>query len=318
MAAAVLATGIAAAWCLIAIPIGRKLGFVDQPDRSDLTAHEVPAIPLGGVGVYLAVNLIAFVFTDPGYALLVPSTLVLLLGIADDRLDLSPWLRLGVEIVAAWSLVWLSFSNSTLLFQVVGIVLVVVAINAVNLYDGLDGLAGLSAAVSALGLAVLLSAGGLDYMVPVAVAASLTGFLFFNWHPARVFLGDSGAYVTGLFLAYVILVYGNPSTASVLLGATALGVFGIDLVVSVLRRLKSGGRLFDGDRSHIYDRLRHRGYSISTVALISAGGQALLLLALVVAERLLATTAALVVMSSIWVVVVGLLGVLGFLASDLD
>lgn len=299
---------------MLAVWLGPRIGFVDRPERSHLTAHVTPAVPLGGIGVFLGVHLAASVRGELNAPLLAASSIVLILGLVDDRAGLSPVIRLIVELVAAVLLVSATSSGDfDLLYSIVAIGLVIVAINAVNLYDGLDGLAGLSAVVAAGGLAFLFVGRGLDADAPLALAAALTGFLIFNWHPARVFLGDSGAYVTGLFLAYLILDASAPSVSSTLIAGAALGVFLIDLVASIVRRLATGGRLFVGDRSHLYDQLRNRGYSVPGVSLMSAVAQVLLASLVVGVDMLFVSFVALAIIASALVAILILLNAAGFL-----
>ena len=115
---------------------------------------------------------------------------------------------------------------------------------------------------------------GVDGSFGTILAAALAGFLVLNWHRARVFLGDNGAYTVGVFLVYGVLIT-SPDGAGTGLGIAllVLGVFGLDLVATVIRRRLAGRPLFTGDRSHLYDQLHDRGMPIRIVALISALAQ---------------------------------------------
>lgn len=314
MVGALVAALVAVAWCGVAIWLGPRIGFVDRPDRSSLTAHSRPVVTLGGVGIYLGVHVAAVSRGEVDMTLLAASTLILVLGLIDDRLGLSPVVRLIFQLLAGLILVlWGPLADSGLWFAVMGVGLVVIAVNAVNLYDGLDGLAGLSALVSALGLALLLGMGGVSASLPLELAAALGGFLLFNWHPARLFLGNSGAYVTGLLLAYLVLDATIPSSPDALLVSAVLGVFLIDLAASVLRRLRAGGHLMAGDRSHLYDQLRDRGLSVPLLASMSAFVQGVLVLAVVGVVRLVPVETGLVTMSALFAAILALLARAGFL-----
>jgi len=309
-----IAVAISAAWCLLALVVGPRLGFVDDPGRSELTAHDRPAVPLGGVGVYLAVNVVTALDGGGDIALLMASTIVLILGLVDDRVGLPPVLRLAVEVAAAVGLVFAGdIGAGDPLSAVVAVAAVVVAINAVNLYDGLDGLAGLTSLVSAAALAVLLSGSGASATTALALVGALGGFMLFNWHPARVFLGDSGAYVIGLVLAHLALESGTGDIAVLLVWYGALGVILIDLFASVIRRLRSRGALFEGDRNHVYDQLRRRGMTIPGVALASAGLQLVLVAIVVIADRELGSWPAFFVVAGVAFSVLALLARAGLL-----
>ena len=283
-----LAFALSLGWCILSLRLGPRLGFVDVPDESELKVHRRPAVPLGGVGIFLGVHaaLLAGDRFDPG--LTIATGVLLLLGLVDDRFGLSPLFRLTGEVLAGAALVlWSYLDLDELLPAVVAIALVVVTANAVNLFDGLDGLAGSAAAISALGLAWLATLRGSEALVGMATAAALAGFLVLNWHPARVFLGDNGAYVTAGFLAYAVLA-ASPTggLGTMAIAALALGVFLLDLIVTVLRRARSGRPLFAGDRSHVYDQLHDRGWSIGMVVGVVAAAQVACVLAAIGSSQL--------------------------------
>ena len=285
---------------------GPRFGFVDMPDGSHLKAHEKPAVPLGGVGVFLALQLafllIAF---DPWF--LMASSMVLILGIVDDRRGLQPTVRLLVEAAAALVLV-VGGDYGDLGVMVLGALLVVISINAVNLFDGLDGLAGSVALIAGLGLAQISSMRGVDGLPALALSAALAGFLVLNWYPARVFMGDAGAYVVGLSLAYLMIESAATSPIRLALSSALLGVLAIDLVVTLIRRRQQGAPLFLGDRSHLYDQLHDRGWAVPAVAVAASLFQALWVVGLIAVEAWLAPLAGVVVVALVTVPVVLILG----------
>jgi UDP-GlcNAc:undecaprenyl-phosphate GlcNAc-1-phosphate transferase len=313
----IIAGVVSLAWCALAVWLGPRIGYVDRPDDPSLKAHEQPAVPLGGVGVFLAVFLAGLIRADLEVGLLVASTLVLILGLVDDRRGVEPVLRLGVEAVAAVVLVLsVSGGDSGPLFIVLGVGLVVFAINSVNLFDGLDGLVGSVALVTAVGLAVLAQGRGLDFVTPMELAAALAGFLVLNWHPARVFLGDAGAYFIGLYLAHLILDSSEGAAVELVVTAGVLGVFAIDMLVTLLRRRLNHRPLFIGDRSHIYDQLRDRGVGVRAIALLATATQVGLLALVIAAERLLGAGWGLITLVVLLVALLAGLARLGFLRVD--
>ncbi len=314
MATLIVAAAVSLVWCFIAIRLGPRIGYIDRPDDPLLKTHEHPAVPLGGVGVFLGVHVAAVTRGGLDLTLLLATGIVLVLGLIDDRRGLPPVARLLVELAAALVLVLgSSRSDDGPLVIVLGIVLVVFAINAVNLFDGLDGLAGSVALVTALGLAWLAGGRGLDTEVPLETAAALAGFLVFGWHPAKVFLGDAGAYVVGVLLASVILEASAGGTVQLMVAAGMLGVFAIDLVVTLLRRRMAGHPLFIGDRSHVYDQLRDRGWSVPVVALSMAAAQAVIALIVVGVDRTMAPWPSFLALAAILILTLALLSRLGFL-----
>lgn len=278
MVGLILGALVAMAWCLFVIKVTgtRFAGPSDKPLRAHRNRRLPP--PLGGVGVFLGTHFGLYVegLADPG--IFAASTILLGLGLADDFFDISALLRLGVE--AGAGAVFYQLANIDrgrgVIGLVVAVLLVVVVVNAVNLLDGLDGLAGLSALISALGIAALADLRGESPWVGLVVAGVLGGFLLFNWYPARIFLGDNGAYVTGLFLVYAIFrASPTVSGSEIAIGVAILGVFLVDLVATVVRRALSRRPLFVGDRSHVYDRLRARDWSIPRVVVAAAAVQGL-------------------------------------------
>lgn len=286
MAGLIGAIFIASAWCWFATWLGPRIGYVDKPDGSSLKVHETPAVPLGGVGVFAGFHLGSLIEGVFDWTLFGASAIVLVLGLIDDRRGLPPLVRLGFEVAAAVVLVvGLLGGEASPIEMIYCVVLSVFAINAVNLFDGLDGLAGSVGALAAIGLAVLSANRGVDIAVPALLAASLVGFLVLGWNPARVFLGDAGAYVVGILLAASIIV-ASPEAGSQLLVATGiLGVFAVDLLVTVLRRLRSRSPLFEGDRSHLYDQLTDRGLSVRQVVLVALAAQAVVVALVLAADN---------------------------------
>jgi len=317
--AGALALLVSFAVCAGLIRLGPKLGFVDAPDGF-LKPHETLAVPLGGVGVFIAVHWGMFAAGTFDTGLFFATLIVFVLGLVDDRIGLSPLVRLGFEIAAGVVLATGAATPSLpggVRSIALGVVLVVVAVNAVNLFDGLDGLAGGSALISALGFAALGVSRGLDGGFGVVLAAAIAGFLVWNWHPAKLFLGDNGAYVLGVFLAYGALITAPRSAElEIIIGAGLLGVFAVDLIVTLIRRRLAGSELFGGDRSHVYDQLVDRGSSVPDVALIGAVAQFVIVGYVIVLDRLTAPVSTLFAMVALLAVIVVALDRRGFIRAE--
>ena len=137
----IVAALVSLAWCFFAIWLGPRIGYVDRPDDPSLKVHSRPAVSLGGVGVFLAIHLAAQMRDGLAWPLLAATTMVLALGLVDDRRGLTPVMRLGGETLAALVLVGGGASGGDdPLRLVLGVVLVVLAVNAGNLFDGLETL----------------------------------------------------------------------------------------------------------------------------------------------------------------------------------
>jgi UDP-GlcNAc:undecaprenyl-phosphate GlcNAc-1-phosphate transferase len=244
--------------------IGPALGAMDHPDDA-LKAHASPVPWLGGAAVVggLAAGLAVEGWPLP-WAASVAIGGAFALGLADDALDVPPALRLAAQVglglvLAAGGLAAdalpgavLAWTGAALLFAA--------TLNAVNMLDGMDGLAGGAAALSALGLALVAARAGHDGAMTVALvtAAAAAGFLVHNLPPARLFLGDNGAYALAATLA--VLVLAQARTVAGLIGAaTCLGIFLVDLLLAIARRAAGGAPITSGDRGHLYDQLHARG-----------------------------------------------------------
>ncbi len=287
----------------------------DRPDAG-LKPHARPIPYLGGVGMYLgwlaALGIVAFrsgrVSPSLG-GIVLAGTVLMLTGLVDDLRHLRPGVRLFLQALAASILLAFGvgrhvmtaivrpFMNSPspgladhpVMIALSGLLTVTVllsASNATNLIDGLDGLCAGVVAVAAAGYAVfglgLAPAAGQPAATAVILAVAVMGvclaFLRYNFHPASIFMGDSGSLLLG-FNAAVLMILLAEQPAST--GAGALGrfagavmIFGFpifDTALAILRRRLNGRPLFIGDRSHFYDQLRDRGLSVRRTVLICYG-----------------------------------------------
>ncbi len=260
-----------------------RLG-IDRPDgRRKL--HEVPVPRLGGLPIYVAMvtGLTVVIWCgDHGFKAWAPflicNTLIFSVGLADDLRPLGARVKLAGQLGAALILYAFGVSIDVLSnpFGEGGIelgwwslpltLLWLVAIpNIINLIDGMDGLAAgfglfLSLTLAFIGYVSLQS----DVMIASCLmAAALAGFLFFNLPPARIFLGDGGAYLIGFFIASVSLKSSNKGSviAALLVIVIALGVPILDTFFAIVRRTVRGVPVFSADAEHIHHRLILLGYS---------------------------------------------------------
>jgi UDP-GlcNAc:undecaprenyl-phosphate GlcNAc-1-phosphate transferase len=275
---------IAFAIALVLTPVARWVGaatgLVDVPSltspdaRSDtLKIHRAPVSVLGGAAVTLATLIAPIVVGKGAAAGLVPAAAVALaVGLADDIRPLPPWTRIaglgvaGILLAAGGS----RFATAGGFGAVLVVLLVVVCANAVNLVDGQDGLAGGLAAIAALGLH--FAGGARDPAVGLALAGALAAFLLWNRPPARVFLGNGGAYAIGVILAALAASVSNAEGGrGVVVSLLCLGIFALELVSTVVRRLMHRQPLASGDREHVYDLLARRLGSRARSTLVFLG-----------------------------------------------
>ncbi|HET6747983.1 MAG TPA: MraY family glycosyltransferase [Actinomycetes bacterium] len=256
----------------VARRVGLATGLVDRPaehaggapaGQDALKIHAVPIPVLGGLGVITASLATLLVVGHPLPAAVLAGLLVATaIGVVDDARPLPASVRIVTLTVAGVLLaVGLPLEPLGPLARPGVVVLLLLLANAVNLIDGQDGLAGGLGAISSAGLAAVLAAEGADPVLAVALAGSLVGFLAWNLPPARVFLGNGGAYGLGALLtvlaAQATLGHG---WHGLLAAALCLGVFAFELTFTVVRRLVASQGLTTGDRRHSYDLLgRSRG-----------------------------------------------------------
>jgi UDP-GlcNAc:undecaprenyl-phosphate GlcNAc-1-phosphate transferase len=281
--------------------LAQRLDWLDRP-RGLRKIHERAIPRLGGIAIFLSIaaalavlplidNLVTRSLRTEWKeitAVLVSSSLVFLFGIFDDLHGSRARWKLLVQILAGVVLyalggrieaISLPFIGSTSIPPVLGFGLTVIWVvgisNAFNLIDGMDGLAaGASLFATLVMLVVSFSLGNVFVtIVLLTLAGSLIGFLRYNFNPASIFLGDSGALFIGFLLAALSLTGSQKASTAVAI-AIPLMAFGmpvIDTALAITRRFISGKPLFEGDLDHIHHKLLERGWSQRRVAFVLYG-----------------------------------------------
>lgn len=234
---------------------GARVGALDRPDAT-LKPHARAVLYLGGVAVAggIAAGLASRGWPIPA-GVAVAMFAPLALGLADDAWRVPPPVRLAAQVGLGAVMVWGGLAATALPGRVLAdggaVVLYAAALNGVNMVDGLDALAGSVAVASGAGIAIVAATHDQQGIVAVSLAAAAAGFLVHNLLPARLFLGDNGAYLVGAALTVAVLQTGR--TVPALAGAAGcLGVFLLDLVLSLARRVSGRVPLHQGDRGHLY------------------------------------------------------------------
>ena len=296
----------------VIIVVARRAGVVDQPGA--LKPQRAPVPYLGGVAVF-AGTLVGIFAGRP--SVVWPLAAALCLGVADDRFDLPPLVRL-VGQLAVGGLV--AATCPLHLPGVIGAVLVLAAtvlvVNGVNLIDGLDMLAAGVVAVGAAAFAAILHGAGRE--LGIALGAALIGFLAYNRPPARVYLGDGGSYLLGTALVVLLAEAWAPGVV-VTVGVAALALVALpvgEVCFAIVRRLRGGFPLLAGDRGHPYDRLVARGWPGPAASLAYVAMEALLGLGALVAVHVGANAAAIAVDLAAAVLLTVAAGLAGALTPD--
>ncbi|RKP47384.1 undecaprenyl/decaprenyl-phosphate alpha-N-acetylglucosaminyl 1-phosphate transferase [Cohnella endophytica] len=289
---------------LVLTPLVKKLavriGAIDVPNQRKVHTRIMPR--LGGVAIYASfvIGLLLILPWVPegtlsAYdrnlisAMLVGGTVIVLLGALDDKFDLSAKLKLLIQIGAACIVVfgydvkinllnipfgssmqplgeWLSIPLT--IFWIVGVT------NAINLIDGLDGLA---AGVSGIAVATILVMGiimgsSTVVLLSTVLLGSIVGFLFFNFHPAKIFMGDSGSLFLGFALATLsMLGFKQITIVSFVTPLLIIGVPLSDTFFAIVRRWIHKKPIFAPDKGHLHHCLQQLGFSHRMTVLIIYG-----------------------------------------------
>jgi UDP-GlcNAc:undecaprenyl-phosphate GlcNAc-1-phosphate transferase len=278
--AAFVGSGILSAlFVQISIWLAHWSGLTDGPDGGRKT-QERPIPKLGGIAVAMAFTLVflgavgisgeitAFQLLA---SVLLPALIVAGLGFIDDVRALNPWIRLIAQTLLAL-LVWFTgtqvgFTRITVLDAVITVLWIVGLTNAMNLLDNSDGLAASTTLVAALGTGIVAVLYGQFFVgaLAFALAGTAAGFLWHNWHPATVYLGDAGAYFLGFLLAIVTLRLRPVGIAlpwSALIPVLLVFVPIVDTTFVVIRRVLSGKHPFTPGRDHLSHVLMDRGLTV--------------------------------------------------------
>ena len=269
---------------LYGVPIARKAalkyGIVDMPDGR--LKHQKEPVPyFGGLAIYLAFLIslaFTFEFRQDVLGIILGGTIVVMLGLIDDFGVLTPATKLIGQLLAVFVLIKSGIKIEIAALPAwVDILLTVVwmvgLINAFNLLDIMDGL---SAGVGAVSATVLLVAAlvqgdqAIAFML-AALIGSLAGFLRYNWQPARIYMGDTGAMFIGLLLGAMAMIGKYPSDhpLSLLTPVFILGIPIFDTLFVMWIRYQRGLPIFWGSPDHIAIRLRHWGMSVPHIVLAS-------------------------------------------------
>ena len=265
----------------LSIKLAHRFDFLDYPDAGRKT-QERPIPKLGGLAVAAAFSIVAvlavLVLESPGEVqlalnALVPALLAGLIGYVDDRNHLNPYLRLGLQALTGTVVWWLGSQVAIFgidwLNAVVVVVFVMVLINGLNLLDNSDGLAGSAVLVSGLGASIIAIISGQELVSALgfALVGVSLGFLRYNWFPARVYLGDSGAYFLATLLA-VLIIRMRPESVDPWIGigiALLLIVLPLtDTTYVIFKRLRAGIHPFTAGRDHLSHRIQSSGKKVPT------------------------------------------------------
>ncbi len=250
-------------------------------DRPNERSSHTELTPRGGGIAVIAVLILSWgVLASPEHRLEIFTIIAAVILLAcvswiDDLKSLSPGIRLAAQLIAILpALLWLN--EKYIIFQniipepfnlILAGLIWIWFINLFNFMDGIDGIAGIEAAAIGIGIAIVVTwaaEASIDPRLSVAVAASAFGFLCWNWHPAKLFLGDVGSVPLGFLLGWLLLNLASSSTwpAAVILPL----YYFADATITLMRRAIRGEKVWHAHREHFYQRAVQNGRSHAIVS----------------------------------------------------
>lgn len=307
--------------------IAVRTGALARVRSRDVHTHPIPYF--GGIAMFggLAVAVLLALqlpflgrhstVEHDAYGVLWAGLIICVVGVLDDKYDLPALVKLGGQVLAAGVAVlqgvqiyWIPLPNA--IFSpdpatsiILTVLIIVVCVNAVNFVDGLDGLAGGIVAIGSgaffsytyvLAYEQELARATTASLITVVTCGIAVGFLGHNFHPAKMFMGDSGAMLLGLLMAMSAITFTGrsdpgtlaaggsvlPAILPILLPVAALALPFLDLVLAWVRRVWNGQHPFVADKQHLHHRLLARGHSHWGAVLLMYGWTAVVSIGLVV------------------------------------
>lgn len=279
----------------LVIAYSKKQGLIDEPNERKI--HSRPISRLGGVAIWSSTMLTFLFLVFLSYypygkllsGILLGSSLMFLLGLIDDVYTLNAKFKLFIQIAIA-TLVYLlgvkidsiinpfggEFQLGHIASYIITLLWIVGISNAVNFIDGIDGLAGSVITVNSITLGIIAVAmvppSPMSALIAFILAGSMLAFLTYNFNPAKIFMGDSGALFAGFLLATLSITGVMKAAAlAIILPFVVLAVPIMDITYSSLRRISKGKSPFVADSEHIHHKLLKAGFTQNmTVAILTS------------------------------------------------
>jgi UDP-GlcNAc:undecaprenyl-phosphate/decaprenyl-phosphate GlcNAc-1-phosphate transferase len=301
-----LVCALTATWLVKKIAL--KFGIVDKPNDTVKT-HKEPVAYLGGIGILAGTigGTLAGIYCLSDYKQLLPAmkwlfgilagaSIACFVGLIDDILDIRPTRKMLGQTIAAFTLLAVGIRPALHYFGIpfgwqipgwlevaIGIPIVIFfvlgATNSLNLLDGLDGLCGGVTAIITFGmllLAVHRSTWGFSdvgdpvrVIICLALFGGVCGFLPFNRHPAKIFMGDAGSMMLGFTVAALMILFAEKTPRWWMASIVIFGLPILDTATAMVRRAINKRPLFVSDRGHIYDQMMDRGIPLNKTVAIS-------------------------------------------------
>jgi len=248
---------------------------------TDRSSHTTPTPHGGGIAIAVTwfVGLSYLFYVDDIdsslYLALMVGIIISVVSYFDDLFELSAKLRLSVQAFVALSGLyflggfesfnfWLFSIENQLFTNIFAFFMIVWFINLYNFLDGIDGYAGSEAVFLAVAGFILF--GGSHFLV---LAVAVLGFLVWNWHKAKIFMGDVGSTLLGYNVAIFTIYYANQESLNFWIWIILFGVFWFDATFTLFRRYRNGEKLSQAHKKHLYQKLTQRGWSHDRVVILA-------------------------------------------------
>ena len=286
----ILCVGVTLLVVVAVIPLVKKIaehiGALDIPNERKV--HKNPIPRLGGLGIFFGFLVGYMLFgknTIQMNSILIGSFIVVLTGIIDDIKPITAKAKMFGQLLAASSIV---FYGNILLTHItifgtavdfgifaypITLIFIIACMNIINLIDGLDGLAGGISSIFYASVLIICyfmnRIGGLEFTLALIMLGSTLGFLIHNFHPARIFGGDSGALFMGFIIAVISLLgFKTTVITSVFIPLMILAVPILDTLFAIIRRLLKHRPISSADKEHLHHQLLNMNFSHRTTVLI--------------------------------------------------
>ncbi|WP_203245897.1 glycosyltransferase family 4 protein [Sporosarcina beigongshangi] len=272
----------------LVIKLAFRIGAVDHPNYRKVHASAMPRI--GGLAIFGAFLIGYFILRpvdEHATAILIGALIIIVTGFLDDMFEITAKIKLAGQLTAAivvvtWGGLQIDFINLPFIGQFdfgyfsipITIIWIIGITNAINLIDGLDGLAAGVSTIALITMTVMAVIMGDVFVIATAaiLAASSLGFLFYNFHPAKIFMGDTGSLFLGFMISVLALLgFKNITVVSLIIPIILLGVPISDTFFAIVRRIRTKQPIMAPDKSHLHHCLLRVGFSHRQTVLVIYG-----------------------------------------------
>lgn len=271
----------------VIIKIAHHVNALDMPNERKV--HKEPMPRMGGLAIFIGFLVGYMLFCNQTVqmnSILIGSFFIILLGVFDDIKPLTPSIKFCGQLLAAIIVVYYGnvvmqdlsafglYINFGMFAKPITILFIVSIINCLNLIDGLDGLAGGISSIFFITITVISTLLGnvssLDISLTLIMIGATLGFLLYNFHPAKIFMGDSGSMFLGYMIAVISLLgFKNVTLTSFIVPVLILAIPILDTLFAIIRRLLKGESFAKADKEHFHHQiLKMAGNQTKTVLII--------------------------------------------------